>query len=149
MAIVINEFSPINSYYGVVLSVSKSGVGNADARWLTTVVIIDFNRSTNVGEWAAGAPVSGRNLDYMNTLAWSPQGTFKRVNNSLYFYSDAPGKPHAQMADFVLYRAPAAPNDCVNEQSGIGKITNPRNPSWSGIAVEWKRGGECSPPEEE
>lgn len=61
MAIVINELEVTNyNYYGVVLSVSKSGDGDADARWLTTVVITDLNRLTNVGEWAAGAPVCGK-----------------------------------------------------------------------------------------
>jgi hypothetical protein len=143
------EITAINgSGTGLVsFSVYKSGAGNREDRWLAAVLLEDF--SANTGKWFSGWRVTGRNLDFTNTLAWSAQGTFKRFTNSLYFYSDDSRKPNAQMADFVLYLAPAFPQDVLNNWSGVGKITNPRNPSWCGLALEWKRNGSGPPPDDE
>lgn len=132
----------------VSFDVYRSGAGNRDERWLAAVSLDEFDFSTNTGRWFSGWRITGRNLDFTNTLAWSAQGTFKRFTNSLYFYSDDARKANAQTADFVLYTAPAFPQDVLNNWGGVGKITNARNPSWSGLALEWKRIG-SRPPEEE
>ncbi len=151
MNIIVNELG-IGTLSGgtplVTLDVYKSGSGNLDSRWLAAVLLEDFNFSANNGRWVSGRAVVGKNLDFTNTLAWSPQGVFKRFTNSLYFYSDDSRKPNAQTADFVLYLAPAFSQDVLNNWGGIGKITNPRNPSWSGIALEWKRSDSGPPPTE-
>lgn len=139
MTVTIMDFSDFvdSNYVRVSFDILTAGKGDSYDRRLTGITLNEFDSSTNTGKWWSGEY-------FVNTFAWSEKGIFKRLNHSLYFYSDDLRKQSAQYADFVLHYAPAEPHDYLANhggvvRDGIGKIINPRNPSWAGTQIEWYR----------
>ncbi|MEP6925009.1 MAG: hypothetical protein ABI954_11140 [Pyrinomonadaceae bacterium] len=136
-------FNDLTATVGVFESVNVSfriysdGGEECSERYLNKIYILEPESSGNRGQWCAADK-------WINLLAWSPQGTFKRINHSLYFYSDDPRKTNSSQADFVLNYAPATAYDYLANRDGIvyngaGKIVNPRNPCLSGSTIEWRQ----------